>query len=192
MQDGRELFEVTIRKNHAAEDYAEMIKVQESSNGKRRFIIIFEGFTDKQSKTCLYFKPFVAYLDHSLPMSYNLDAENNNRFSSQTLLPDCLIVTGKTQAGCLGFLVQNLRFIPLCLSISFAVCLDLILPSTVIFLSVIGLYQISWSPFPCLTKLQPNSASISLTFFSYSAIYCHLVIFEGDKRIVNNLWFLVV
>lgn len=50
MQDERELFEVTIRKNHAAEDYAEMIKVQESSNGKRRFIIIFEGFTDKQSE----------------------------------------------------------------------------------------------------------------------------------------------
>lgn len=48
--NGREVFEITIRKSHLAEDYAEMVRIQESSNGKRRFIVKFEDFTEKQAE----------------------------------------------------------------------------------------------------------------------------------------------
>ena len=44
MQNDRELFEVTIRKEYAAEDYAEMVAIQENSLGKKRFIVCFEDF----------------------------------------------------------------------------------------------------------------------------------------------------
>ena len=50
IQDGREVFEATLRKNHVAEDYAEMVRIAERSNGKRRFKIFYDGFTNKQIK----------------------------------------------------------------------------------------------------------------------------------------------
>ena len=46
----------------------------------------------------------------------------------------------------------NLNAIPHCFIIAFAVKRDFIFPSTVTLVFVMGLYQISWSPFPCLTK----------------------------------------
>jgi hypothetical protein len=42
---------------------------------------------------------------------------------------------------------------------AFAVCRDLILPSTVKLRSVMGLCQISWSPFPERTHQHPCSSS---------------------------------
>lgn len=65
---------------------------------------------------------------------------------------------------------QNLKSIPLCFKIAFAVCRDLILVSTVICRLVIGLNHMSWSPLPCRLKVQLFFKSISRTFFSYSAI----------------------
>ncbi len=56
MEDGRIAYEITIRKDHLLEDYAEMVKIQESSNGKRRFYICFEGFENK--KECENFIKF--------------------------------------------------------------------------------------------------------------------------------------
>ena len=38
-KEGRELYEVIVRKEHAAEDYAEVLKIQEESIGKRRFFM---------------------------------------------------------------------------------------------------------------------------------------------------------
>ena len=76
----------------------------------------------------------------------------------------------------------NLWSIPLCFMISFAVWRDLIFPSTVKYLFVIGLYQISWSPLPCRTKVQPLSLSASRTFFSYSAIGRYLFVPFRKKR----------
>ena len=87
---------------------------------------------------------------------------------------------------------QKRWLIPLCFMISLAVNLDLIFPSTVTLVSVIGLYQMSWSPFPCLTKLHPFFFKISLTFFSYSAIGKHPIMpFGKESQIVKRRFFAV-
>ena len=53
MEEGREVFKVTIRKNHVIDDYAEMVKIQESSNGKRRFYVCLDGFSRKEAEDFL-------------------------------------------------------------------------------------------------------------------------------------------
>ena len=55
MEDGRVAYEVTIRKDHFAEDYAEMVRIQESSMGKRRFYICYEDFSEKELKNLMRF-----------------------------------------------------------------------------------------------------------------------------------------
>ena len=45
---------------------------------------------------------------------------------------------------------------PACFRMPLAVCLERIFESTGNLRLVIGLYQISWSPLPCRSKLQPR------------------------------------
>ena len=45
----------TLRKDHFAEDYAEMVKIQESSAGKRRFYIHYEGFSEIELENMMKF-----------------------------------------------------------------------------------------------------------------------------------------
>lgn len=69
--------------------------------------------------------------------------------------------------------------------ISFAVKRDFIFPSTVKFRLEMGLCQMSWSPFPCLTKMQPFSERIFLTFFSYSAIYTAKASVRSERKMTG-------
>ena len=55
MEDGRVTYKVTIRKDHFAEDYAEMVRIQESSLGKRRFYVCYEGFSENELKDLMRF-----------------------------------------------------------------------------------------------------------------------------------------
>ena len=73
MEDGRVTYKVTIRKDHLAEDYAEMIRIQERSSGKCRFYIYFEGLTDTE---CSNFPQF---------------ALQNNSFRNAYLRKDCFV-----------------------------------------------------------------------------------------------------
>ena len=47
-EDGRIVYEVTIRKDHFAEDYAEIVRIQERSVGKHRFYIHYNGFSKQE------------------------------------------------------------------------------------------------------------------------------------------------
>jgi len=58
---------------------------------------------------------------------------------------------------------QNRLAIPACLKTALAVCLERIFPSTGKRRCVIGLYQISWSPLPGLSKQHPFVRRISFT-----------------------------
>ena len=60
---------------------------------------------------------------------------------------------------------------PACFRMALAVKRDLILESTVKFMFVFGLYQMSWSPLPCRTKTQLLSLSSLMIFFSNVAIW---------------------
>lgn len=75
--------------------------------------------------------------------------------------------------GCCSIATEsylNRKSIPLCFNIALAVCRDFIFVSTVMWRLVMGLYQISWSPFPCRVNVQLFCIRTSRTFFSYSAI----------------------
>ena len=54
-KEGRELYEVIVRKEHAAEDYAEVLKIQEESIGKRRFFMQLEGFSENEYREFMVF-----------------------------------------------------------------------------------------------------------------------------------------
>ena len=55
IEDGRIAYEILIRKSHFLEDYTEMVRIQESSNGKRRFYVRFEDFEDKECENYMKF-----------------------------------------------------------------------------------------------------------------------------------------
>ncbi len=80
IEDGREAYKVTIRKDHQFEDYAEVIKLQESSLGKRRFYMCFDGFSKKECEDFMKRAIFINNLRNSL-MRNNYKV----RFSSMAL-----------------------------------------------------------------------------------------------------------
>ena len=53
MQDGREFFEGKIRRGHEAEDINEIIKLQESTIGKKRFKIYMDDFSTEEAETII-------------------------------------------------------------------------------------------------------------------------------------------
>jgi hypothetical protein len=58
---------------------------------------------------------------------------------------------------------QNAFANPACFRTALAVCLDLILLSTVIGRRAVGQSQISWSPAPCLSNRQPAALRRAFT-----------------------------
>ena len=80
IEDGRVAYEVTIRKDHFEEDYAEMVRIQESSNGKRRFYVHFEAFSEKE----IVNKMKLAFINNNFRNSF-LRKDYYVNYSSMTL-----------------------------------------------------------------------------------------------------------
>ena len=78
IQNDRELYKVTIRKGTAAEDYEEMVAIQENSMGKKRFIICFEDFNENDMHEFIDFMRFDNYF--------------RNAFIRRTISVTCTVV----------------------------------------------------------------------------------------------------
>ena len=77
-QGNREVYEATIRRNYVAEDYAEVLMIQEASCGKKRFVLQLEDFSGDEVNSFMAFINFTnSYRNACVRKGYQVIVQRN-------------------------------------------------------------------------------------------------------------------